>query len=108
MANLRILNFSLRKQPQPPRANQITVVMWSAVKKSSVWVVHSKLVWMRYHCGVSFIDALVFLAEGFLPLLHVFYTECFDLLTCSQTDPKRMISEKIYDTLMVSGQKAVL
>ena len=50
-------------------------------------------------------DALLFLAEGFLPLLHVFYTKYFNLDSCSQSDPKRAISEKICDTILVSNYR---
>ena len=48
------------------------------------------------------VDALLYLAEGFLPLVYVFYTKYFDLSTCSQSAQKRIISEKICDTLLVS------
>ena len=49
------------------------------------------------------LDGLLFLVEGLLPFLQVFYSCYFDLPSCSQSDPKRVISENICSMLLVSG-----
>lgn len=54
-----------------------------------------------YEYSIS-VDVLLYLSDGLLPFLQVFYTMYFELPSCSKTDPKRVISETIYTTLLVS------